>query len=174
MHSLLFIVIMVLLNTPPAHAGTLGDVTGNGIVGLSEAVHALQVTAGIKHTFATANEITIASGFVEITNYETDNDKTLLIVPSDKTFILTDIASVQTSNVNYNHQAFSIMVNNERKIGLRFFHYSNDENPKSLHFNSGIPFAPGSNIIIHATSYSIAIIISGYFIQNVIASSADK
>ena len=42
------LMIGVFLIYSLAHGGVVGDVNGDGKVGLEEAVHALQVTAGIK------------------------------------------------------------------------------------------------------------------------------
>jgi len=98
---------------------------------------------------------------------ESTEVRTVLQVPVDKTFILTDIISAKITN-NHGCQLFQILNSNETRIKLRF-EFAVDENPKSLHLGSGIPFAPGSNLAIQTLGCKAAILISGYYIQNVIS-----
>jgi len=54
-----FVLLLSFLIASSANAGILGDVDNDGQVGLTEAVHALQVTAGIRSTTPTPGNATI-------------------------------------------------------------------------------------------------------------------
>lgn len=145
-----------------ALAGTLGDVTGNGNVGLPEAIHALQVATGSQATFSTASEITIFSKYVEFSNFlNTEGPRILMTVPSDKTFVLRSI---------YGHFGYWMFLREGETTKVKFgLSYDGTSSLFALH--PGIPFAPGATINYIPEGRDTGFFtISGYFIQNVITS----
>jgi hypothetical protein len=158
--QLMGIIVGIFFISSQSYAGTLGDVTGDGTVGVTEAVYALQVSSGLRIPLSINSEIIISSFIVEIQNGAGLHE--ILTIPSDKTFILTDIWGTTGNN--------SIVYEDETKKAFLTGNASASQVVDfALHLTSGIPFSPGTTIFISSISGHIHLTISGYYIQNTVA-----
>ena len=84
----------------------------------------------------------------------------IMIVPTDKEFILTDIVSGNT-----NAGMFTVWENGDIKIRAELV---GTNNPYSIHLTSGIPFSPGSNVYINAyfSGSPLYLTITGYLLDH--------
>lgn len=106
----------------------------------------------------------------EIVSYHVENvddSTTLTVVPPDKQFILTDIVLSEPTNIALRHK-FDI----SGKIVLNAFRDHGYTTTYSWHFQSGIPFTPGSSVIYNPMIMGAQpiretnVFISGYLIDN--------
>ncbi len=150
-------------------AGVLGDMDGDGRVGLNEAIGALQTISGHKATIHSATEITIASGYVELSSDETE--KTIMSVPADKTFVMTDLVGIDALQNSDPQSGFlKVTIKENEAVRFRMNFYTIDHSYHTRYFpmslNAGIPFAPGSQIKIVREYGAGGILMSGYEIKN--------
>jgi len=96
---------------------------------------------------------TIRSGYAE-----TGGQSIILTVSAGKTFILTDIVSYLCPNCDGGVR-FSIKEDETVKLKLTVGF-------QSVHLNSGVPFAAGSDVVLSSESSNVAILICGYEIED--------
>ena len=90
----------------------------------------------------------------------------VIIVPTDSIFVLTDIVIGHNGG---DSAVINISENQTTKFEMNIvFHDTSPYNPrpnmysKSFHFNSGVPFASGSNVVVDNKTTSLKVLISGY------------
>ena len=137
----------VLLTVSYANAGVLGDIDADGQVGLPETIYSLQCLAGLRSPVAIAGNVKVISKYVEIT--EEYGSETLWIVPTGKRIVITDIYLA-------GGDAAYLYENTLRKFRI-------GSGNRIFHFNSGIAFLSGSEVILKSnTTQDIIMFISGY------------
>jgi hypothetical protein len=163
---ILLVLVFVQAGQTLLCAGTLGDVTGDNIVGIPEAIYALNVTSGLAPTFTTSSEITLASQYVEFVSYlASEGAREIFAVPHDKTFILTGVYGHIENGTN------QVYLKEDELIKIKIV-FPAASLYLDLPFNTGIPFSPDSTIkylpVGNDAFISGSFAITGYFIQNVI------
>ena len=140
-----------------AHAGVLGDVDGDGQVGLNEAIYSLQALAGMRPPLSVATEPEVISGYLETSGAI---EQAILTVPLGKIFVLTDLVVSFSSG----YHKFSIIeqIDEVKTTKLGAFYSATGVN--SLSFKSGIPFSSEAIILIRTIEGAGKVAISGYLI----------
>jgi hypothetical protein len=146
--SILFLAAFIVSSY--AHAGVTGDIDGDGKIGLPEGIYALQSLAGLRPPLATA-QAKVISKYIEFIG-PTTTEVTLMAVPVGKMVVITDILIL-------NGIRFWVKEDTSTKIFLDV------EFSKEYHFNSGIPFSSGTNIIVKGSNLPNYIFFSGYEID---------
>jgi hypothetical protein len=130
-----------------ARAGVVGDIDGDGKVGLPETIYSLQSLAGIRPPSATA-QVKVISGYAVMDN--STFEMTIMTVPSGKMIVITDIIVIDGGN-------WYLYENTFPKVYIKEIY------GREYHFNSGIPFSSGTNIIAKsAAANEKKVFISGY------------
>ena len=141
-------VFVILIIASFAHAGVVGDIDGDGQVGLTEAIYSLQSLSGIRPPLADAGQVKPISKYIETS--ETLGEKILMTVSAGKAIVITDILLIRGGDI-----AFFEKTTLKRRVLDSF--------GKAYHFNSGIPFSSGTNIIIQSNnSPPFLLFVSGY------------
>nr|BDD44328.1 hypothetical protein 5 [Desulfobacterales bacterium] len=139
------IVSTLLLAT--VYATTLGDIDKDGDVGLPEAAYALQVTAGIRSTIpTTSGEISLVHVAERLLE-----DSILMTVPSDKTFVLTDLVASGSGSA--------------RLLDAQGQQVASASNGYPVNLSTGIVYDSNTDVRVQVTT-SPYVLISGYMIQN--------
>ena len=158
-----------VVNGPDAAVPVQGDVQVTNTVDAdanitNTAENPVQVTGELTVVDGAAQK-TIRSGYAE-TIVNTEPTKVLLTVSAGKTFILTDIVGNECPECD-NFNQFSILENDTVKFTINFNYEETTVKTKSVHLNSGVPFAAGSEVVLDATEDpAVAILITGYEIDN--------
>jgi hypothetical protein len=146
--SIIFLGVFIVSSY--AHAGVVGDINGDGQVGLNEAIYSLQSLAGIRPPLAIA-QAKVVSKYVELAapTYE----QILMTVPPGKVIVITDIVVMEGAY-------FWLYENDSLKMYLKA------DVSREYHFKSGILFSSTTNIIVKGDPQSVSppkrIFISGY------------
>ena len=143
------VVVLFFAAVSFAHAGVVGDIDGDGKVGLPEAIYSLQSLAGLRTPLAVAGQVKVISKYVELDT--TTTTATLWTVPAGRSIVITDILILGGINVYlYENTLLKIRV-------------YKDFNNGEYHFNSGVAFSSGSEISLQSPGvYFKDIFISGY------------
>ena len=96
----------------------------------------------LKSVYDNRDQKVIVTGtqFIEMSSVE---PVTVMIVPSDKNFVLTQITATPVSSSN-----LGILLQENKKTKTIISFSSKQNVQDSLHFNSGITFAPGSSVVL--------------------------
>ena len=108
---------------------------------------------------------TIRSGYAFATASEPT--QVLLTVSAGKTFILTDIVGDFCNDCN-RRALFWILEGDTVKFTMNFDFVDPATKTQSVHLNSGVPFASGSDVVLGTsnTESGASILITGYEIDN--------
>ena len=148
-------VVMAFLISSFAHAGTVGDIDGNGQVGLPEAIYSLQSLAGMRPPLTFADQLEVISGYLETTGTA---EQMILSVPSDKVFVLTDLIV----SFSYGLHKFFLTEDRDGVQSTKLYVHYSDAGVNPLSLRSGITFAPGASIVIKTIEGAGKVMISGY------------
>lgn len=105
------------------------------------------------------NKLTIVSGFAKDLGTKGNDSIVLNTVPKGKKFILTDVVADRAL------RTFSFNISDKISLSININEYKVDQSP-SWHFQSGIPFKEGEQIIVNKVDGSGNVFISGYLIDD--------
>ncbi len=104
------------------------------------------------------NTITIVSGFARNVGTKDIDQVVVATVPAGKKFILTDVVADRAL------RTFSFTISDKISLSININEYKVDQSP-AWHFNSGIPFKAGEQVVIGKVEGSGNVFISGYLVN---------